>query len=36
MTLGNAITDNAIIPWKERVMDRVNDPVAKLFRMLRS
>jgi succinate dehydrogenase / fumarate reductase, iron-sulfur subunit len=27
------ITDNAIIPLKERVVDRFFDPVAKLFRM---
>ena len=30
------ITDNAIIPLKERVVDRYFDPVAKLFRMFRS
>jgi succinate dehydrogenase / fumarate reductase iron-sulfur subunit len=30
-----AITDNAIIPLKERVIDRLYDPVAKVFRMLR-
>src|SRR5204862_24554 len=30
------ITDNAIIPPKERVIDQLYDPVAKLFRMLRS
>jgi hypothetical protein len=29
------ITDNAIIPLKERVVDRLYDPVAKLFRILR-
>jgi succinate dehydrogenase / fumarate reductase iron-sulfur subunit len=29
------ITDNAIIPLKERVVDRLYDPVAKLFRMVR-
>ena len=29
------ITDNAIIPLKERVVDRFYDPVAKMFRMLR-
>jgi succinate dehydrogenase / fumarate reductase iron-sulfur subunit len=29
------ITDNAIIPLKERVVDQLYDPVAKLFRMLR-
>jgi len=27
------ITDNAIIPLKERVVDRFFDPLAKLFRM---
>ncbi len=31
-----AITDNAIIPLKERVVDQLYDPVAKLFRMFRS
>jgi succinate dehydrogenase / fumarate reductase iron-sulfur subunit len=31
-----AITDNAIIPLKERVIDQLYDPVAKLFRMFRS
>ncbi|PWT86626.1 MAG: succinate dehydrogenase/fumarate reductase iron-sulfur subunit [Blastocatellia bacterium] len=30
-----AITDNAIIPLKERVVDELYDPVAKVFRMLR-
>jgi len=30
------ITDNAIIPLTERVVDQLYDPVAKLFRMLRS
>ena len=30
------ITDNAIIPLKERVIDQLYDPVAMLFRMLRS
>ena len=30
------ITDNAIIPLKERVVDRFYDPVRRLFRMLRS
>ena len=30
-----AITDNAIIPLKERVVDQLYDPVAKIFRMLR-
>jgi succinate dehydrogenase / fumarate reductase iron-sulfur subunit len=29
------ITENAIIPLKERVVDRYYDPVRKLFRMLR-
>jgi succinate dehydrogenase / fumarate reductase iron-sulfur subunit len=29
------ITDNAIIPLKERVVDQLYDPVAKLFRMIR-
>jgi succinate dehydrogenase / fumarate reductase iron-sulfur subunit len=29
------ITDNAIIPLKERVVDRSYDPVRKLFRMLK-
>jgi succinate dehydrogenase iron-sulfur subunit len=29
------ITDNAIIPLKERVVDRFFDPVAKLFRMFK-
>jgi succinate dehydrogenase / fumarate reductase iron-sulfur subunit len=29
-----AITDNAIIPLKERVVDRFYDPVRKLFRIL--
>jgi succinate dehydrogenase / fumarate reductase iron-sulfur subunit len=29
------ITDNALIPLKERVVDRLYDPVAKMFRMLR-
>jgi succinate dehydrogenase / fumarate reductase iron-sulfur subunit len=27
------ITDNAIIPLKERVVDRYFDPLTKLFRM---
>jgi succinate dehydrogenase / fumarate reductase iron-sulfur subunit len=27
------ITDNAIIPLKERVVDRFFDPLSKLFRM---
>jgi succinate dehydrogenase / fumarate reductase iron-sulfur subunit len=30
------ITDNAIIPLKERVIDELYDPVARLFRMFRS
>ncbi len=29
-----AITDNAIIPLKERVIDEFYDPVKKLFRVL--
>jgi succinate dehydrogenase / fumarate reductase iron-sulfur subunit len=29
------ITDNAIIPLKERVVDRFYDPVTRLLRMLR-
>src|SRR6478735_8902779 len=29
------ITDNAIIPLKERVVDRFYDPITRLFRMLR-
>jgi succinate dehydrogenase / fumarate reductase iron-sulfur subunit len=32
---GIAITDNAIIPLKERVIDQLYDPVAKLFRVIR-
>ncbi len=32
---GITITDNAIIPLKERVIDRLYDPIAKMFRMLR-
>jgi succinate dehydrogenase / fumarate reductase iron-sulfur subunit len=28
------ITDNAIIPLKERVVDRFYDPLKKLFRLL--
>ena len=28
------ITDNAIIPLKERVVDQFYDPVQKLFRVL--
>jgi len=29
------ITDNAIIPLKERVVDRFYDPVTKLLRLVR-
>ena len=32
---GIAITDNAIIPLKERVVDEAFDPLRKLFRILR-
>jgi succinate dehydrogenase / fumarate reductase, iron-sulfur subunit len=32
---GITITDNAIIPLKERVVDRCYDPVRRLFRVLR-
>jgi succinate dehydrogenase / fumarate reductase iron-sulfur subunit len=32
---GITITDNAIIPLKERVIDRLYDPIAKVFRVLR-
>ena len=32
---GITITDNAIIPLKERVIDQLYDPIAKLFRVLR-
>ena len=32
---GITITDNAIIPLKERVIDQLYDPVARLFRILR-
>jgi succinate dehydrogenase / fumarate reductase iron-sulfur subunit len=32
---GITITDNAIIPLKERVIDQLYDPIAKVFRMLR-
>jgi succinate dehydrogenase / fumarate reductase iron-sulfur subunit len=32
---GITITDNAIIPLKERLVDRFYDPVLKLFRVLR-
>ena len=28
------ITDNAIIPMKERVVDRYYDPIARLFKKL--
>jgi succinate dehydrogenase / fumarate reductase iron-sulfur subunit len=30
---GITITDNAIIPLKERVVDRFYDPVRRLFRV---
>jgi succinate dehydrogenase / fumarate reductase iron-sulfur subunit len=30
------ITDNAIIPLKERVVDRFFDPLTKLFRMFKA
>jgi succinate dehydrogenase / fumarate reductase iron-sulfur subunit len=33
---GISITDNAAIPLKERVIDQLYDPVAKIFRMIRS
>src|SRR6266513_1855102 len=33
---GITITDNAIIPLKERVIDQLYDPVAKLFSIFRS
>jgi succinate dehydrogenase / fumarate reductase iron-sulfur subunit len=33
---GITITDNAIIPLKERVADRFYDPLRRLFRVLRS
>jgi len=33
---GITITDNAIIPLKERVVDQYFDPIAKLLRWLRS
>jgi succinate dehydrogenase / fumarate reductase iron-sulfur subunit len=33
---GIRITDNAIIPLKERVADRYYDPVKRLFRVFRS
>ena len=32
---GITITDNAIIPLKERVIDQLYDPIAKVFRVLR-
>jgi succinate dehydrogenase / fumarate reductase iron-sulfur subunit len=32
---GITITDNAIIPLKERVVDQLYDPVVKVFRMFR-
>jgi succinate dehydrogenase / fumarate reductase iron-sulfur subunit len=32
---GITITDNAIIPLKERVIDQLYDPVTRLFRMFR-
>jgi succinate dehydrogenase / fumarate reductase iron-sulfur subunit len=32
---GITITDNAIIPMKERAVDRFFDPLMKLFRMFR-
>jgi succinate dehydrogenase / fumarate reductase iron-sulfur subunit len=31
-----AITDNAIIPLKERVVDRFYDPLRRMFRVLRT
>ena len=33
---GITITDNAIIPLKERVIDRLYDPIARLLRVFRS
>jgi len=33
---GITITDNAIIPLKERVVDQFYDPVAKLFSIFRT
>jgi succinate dehydrogenase / fumarate reductase iron-sulfur subunit len=33
---GITITDNAIIPLKERVVDRFFDPLTKLFRIYRN
>jgi succinate dehydrogenase / fumarate reductase iron-sulfur subunit len=32
---GITITDNAIIPLKERVVDEIYDPVVKLLRLVR-
>jgi succinate dehydrogenase / fumarate reductase iron-sulfur subunit len=32
---GITITDNAIIPLKERVADRFYDPIKKLFRVFK-
>jgi succinate dehydrogenase / fumarate reductase iron-sulfur subunit len=32
---GITITDNAIIPLKERVVDRFYDPLKRAFRVLR-
>jgi succinate dehydrogenase / fumarate reductase iron-sulfur subunit len=32
---GITITDNAIIPLKERVIDQLYDPIAKVFRVMR-
>ncbi len=32
---GITITDNAIIPLKERVVDEYYDPIRKLFRIFR-
>jgi len=33
---GIAITDNAIIPLKERVVDEVYDPLRRLLRVFRA
>jgi len=33
---GITITDNAIIPLKERVVDQLYDPIVKMFRVFRS
>jgi succinate dehydrogenase / fumarate reductase iron-sulfur subunit len=33
---GITITENAIIPLKERVVDRFYDPLTKLLRVFRS